>query len=79
MEDGLGFSVRVESLNEAGMRFSDGIFIFISLVAVGVENKTVDILLEDVASEMLPEDIASKRYIKDMGSEAIEGEKYGGS
>jgi hypothetical protein len=61
MRDGLGFSVRVDSLNEAGMRFSDGIFISISLVGVGVENKTVDILLEDVASEIFPEDIASKR------------------
>jgi hypothetical protein len=79
MGDGLGFSVRVESLNEAGMHFSDGIFILISLVGAGVENKTVDILLEDVASEMLPEDIASRRYIKDMGSEAIEGGKYVGS
>jgi hypothetical protein len=61
MEAEAGFSVRVESLNEAGMRFKDGIFIFVSLVGVGVENKTVDILLEDVASEMLPEDIASRR------------------
>jgi hypothetical protein len=61
MGDGLGFSVRVESLKEVGMRFSDEIFIFIALVGAGVENKTVDILLEDVASETLPEDIASKR------------------
>ena len=59
---GMGdFSVRVESLNDAGIRFRDGIFIFISLVGGGDENRTVDILLEDVASVMLPEDIASKR------------------